>query len=528
MKCGIFVEICICSNSYNKMINKLSNLFILFALLTLGFTSCSDDTDDINYYGYVTLNKTGVFVDGWGESQTTTFTLDNVASLEINQNNIEDWTGDTDEESWKVELEFYKGLIKVTAPTQAGLTQDGESNQVVELSLKGETHDGYTVYKTVTMGVVPFVYIDADLDMQANSMIVTEPGYFYVFNPSFKGEDKTQLLSGVDDCRLLWKSSSCSIDHVQMISDTEVGFYIDYDEYDADDDDEEDDLVQGNAVITALNSSGDVIWSWHIWVVDEDPTANPITLNGKTWMDRNLGAKINSIDTDDDVLDSYGLYYQWGRKDPFIQPFAYNASSGSDGLMSGYTGGYAKITYEESESDIGTVEYGIKYPLTYIYAEEDGDSSYDWLYRSHDKELWNDDAKSIYDPSPKGWRVPKSDDFEGLSLSSFPAAGTDSDAAYGAYITDGATDELFMGVGRRVYVTGRISNVNTDYYSLAPWSAFYWTSGADDDSNKSICFRFDNGSDDADAVTDANGTYYFQTQHENQRANGMQIRCVKM
>ncbi|MFI3292363.1 MAG: hypothetical protein SNG27_07425 [Rikenellaceae bacterium] len=511
------------------MITKISKLFTLLLLFVVGLTSCSDDANDINYYGYVTLQKTGVFFENWGDTQTTTFTLDNVAYLEINQSNIEDWTGDTDEESWKVEIEFYKGLVTITAPTKEGLTQEGESNQLVEISLKGETHDGYSIYKTITVGVVPFVYIDADLDMQANSMIITEPGNFYIFNPSYKGEDRTQTLGVVDDCRLIWKDYSCSINHVQMISSTEVGFYADYDEYDADDDDIEDDIIEGNGVIAALNSSGDVVWSWHIWVIDEDPTdpSRTVSLNGKTWMDRNLGAKLNSIESDTVVLESYGLYYQWGRKDPFIQPILYNASGGYDDVMVDYQSSGVSITYDESDSDIGTVKYAIENPLTYIYAEEDGDSSYDWLYRTHDKTLWSDDTKSIYDPSPKGWRIPRSTDFVGLELDYFPPAGTYADASYGAYIKDSyGNSELFMGLGRRTYITGRISNVNTDYYSLAPWSAFYWTSGADDDSNKAICFRFDNASDD-EAVLASGKDYFFETQHENQRANGMQIRCVK-
>ncbi len=520
---------------YENMIKKISNIFtllvILLALVTVGLTSCSDD-DDINYSGVVTLQRTGIFVENWGDTQTTTFSLNNVAYLQINQYFVEDWTGDTDDTSWKVELEFYKGLITITAPKEEGLTQEGESNKEVDIVLIGETHDGYSVNKTITASVVDFVYIDEVLDKQSNSMIVTEPGKFYVFNPTYKGEDRTQTISGIDDCRLSWKTYDCSIDHVQMMSDTRVGFYVGYDEYDVDEDDLEDDLIQGNAVIEAVDYSGDAIWSWHIWAVDSDPTedANTISFNSKTWMPLNLGAKINSIDSDDDVLDSYGLYYQWGRKDPFVQPYSYNASGAYDNIMTGYEGAGVKISYEESDSDIGTVDYAIKNPLTYIYAEEDGDSSYDWLYRTHDKDLWSDDEKSIYDPSPKGWRVPKSTDFVGLSLDYFPEAGEGADASYGAYIKDtNGNSNLFMGFGRRVYMSGRISNINTDYYSLAPWSAFYWTSGADDDSNKAICFRFDNGSDDVDAIQDEDGFYYyFQTQHENQRANGMQIRSVKI
>ena len=57
---------------------------------------------------------------------------------------------------------------------------------------------------------------------------------------------------------------------------------------------------------------GAILWSWHIWY----PEAEVAGLNSKTGyevMNMNLGAMHN---TPGDV-GSYGLLYQWGRKDPF-------------------------------------------------------------------------------------------------------------------------------------------------------------------------------------------------------------------
>lgn len=69
---------------------------------------------------------------------------------------------------------------------------------------------------------------------------------------------------------------------------------------------------QGNAVIALRDFSGEIVWSWHIWVTDREVTLT--AANGYEWMDRNLGALNN---TPGDVANR-GLFYQWGRKDPFL------------------------------------------------------------------------------------------------------------------------------------------------------------------------------------------------------------------
>ena len=79
--------------------------------------------------------------------------------------------------------------------------------------------------------------------------------------------------------------------------------------------------VPGNAVIAVMDSNGTILWSWHIWVADWDVEATAQNYgNGIIMMDRNLGA-LNIADNDSR---SYGLMYQWGRKDPFVAPVSEN------------------------------------------------------------------------------------------------------------------------------------------------------------------------------------------------------------
>ena len=69
---------------------------------------------------------------------------------------------------------------------------------------------------------------------------------------------------------------------------------------------------RGNALIAAFDSDGEVVWSWHVWLT-EQPALQTMD-NGTVFMDRNLGAMSAAPE---DVAKTYGLKYQWGRKDPF-------------------------------------------------------------------------------------------------------------------------------------------------------------------------------------------------------------------
>lgn len=77
------------------------------------------------------------------------------------------------------------------------------------------------------------------------------------------------------------------------------------------------DVANGNSVIVCKNADGTVVWSWHLWFCQEDnlpslekyPT-NSGTYNGYQVLDRSIGASGETARN--------GMYYQWGRKDPFM------------------------------------------------------------------------------------------------------------------------------------------------------------------------------------------------------------------
>ena len=81
---------------------------------------------------------------------------------------------------------------------------------------------------------------------------------------------------------------------------------------------------QGNALIGLFDAWGNCIWSWHIWVASYNPDSSAQTYaSGAVFMDRNLGA----IGTDYTQSAACGLYYQWGRKDPFPYPASFSSVS---------------------------------------------------------------------------------------------------------------------------------------------------------------------------------------------------------
>lgn len=178
----------------------------------------------------------------------------------------------------------------------------------------------------------------------------------------------------------------------------------------------------GNAVIAVTdgtNGTGNILWSWHIWVTEYNPDAESgqgMSPSGRIFMKRNLGA---ISETPGDTY-SRGNYYQWGRKEPFAGPMQWNPS--------GYYKSWRSAIYDASNTLIPastqairvrqTLAESIQNPLKFFLG--DGGT---WLSTLQTQGLWTDglgEKKSVYDPCPKGWRVPRMDDFNSLTEANFP------------------------------------------------------------------------------------------------------------
>lgn len=160
-------------------------------------------------------------------------------------------------------------------------------------------------------------------------------------------------------------------------------------------------LKPGNAVIAAKDASGVILWSWHIWVPATAIETADYGIFGAPVMDRNLGALVVATADDAIAVESFGLTYQWGRKDPF--PGA--GTIGEDDDNATVAGVALSVTEGDDTTDECkiTLEQSIQNPTLLGHSQ-----GADWLV-PFDNTLWQNDVKTVYDPCPAGYRVPARD-----------------------------------------------------------------------------------------------------------------------
>ena len=230
----------------------------------------------------------------------------------------------------------------------------------------------------------------------SNCYIVTKPGA-YTFDAIVKGNGNESICND-EALRLgfsaivLWETNNTDsfIEVEEIIRN--VTYDAGYVRFDATG-------VPGNALIAVKDSSGTILWSWHIWSCDFDPYATANTyISGAVLMDRNLGA----LNVEKNDVRSYGLFYQWGRKDPSVGPL------GRNGNYFAVTAPADAINYVSATTSNNTLTFTVNNPTTVI----DGST---W---NNEDYLWSSE-KTIYDPCPIGWRIPDKSAWEGVSTSDY-------------------------------------------------------------------------------------------------------------
>ena len=223
----------------------------------------------------------------------------------------------------------------------------------------------------------------------ANCYIANQKGKTYQFYALKKGNGENSLDGTPVKAEVLWESFGTSEvpERGDVIASEAVLGADGYVSFTAGRD--------GNAVIAVKDASDNILWSWHIWVCDGfDPvaTAQVYYNNAGTLMDRNLGA-ISATPGD---ARANGLFFQWGRKDPFIGTYQEWSQAKSTLIWPDFN------NYSEEYQEF-TLDYSIKNPTRIMDARNS-----DWLvdYESHPGR-WAS-SKTEYDPCPPGWRVPAS------------------------------------------------------------------------------------------------------------------------
>ena len=286
----------------------------------------------------------------------------------------------------------------------------------------------------------------------ANCYIVTEPG-IYKF-PAVKGNSQ-ESAGTVASVEVIWETynNDESVTAKSVIAkadcDEKNWVYIQTPET----------ITPGNALVAAKDESGKIIWSWHIWIPSTTIATGTYGIFGVDAMDRNLGALVAATVGSPAPVESFGLSFQWGRKDAFVGPASTSGSSNAKVAGTGPTAAEATITLEES----------IQNP-TVLGMTADGD----WLTETNNT-LWQNEVKTIYDPCPAGYRVPVND-AEPFKVDADLSAltGWEEDATNGYFLL-GDPSAVFPFAGYRDdWSPGGFTRV---YQRVA-----YWTAGTDSDS----------------------------------------------
>lgn len=471
---------------------------LLLVAAALSVVSCSKDGER----GRLSFEKSALFFMA-GETKSVKFSASDVRSLTVSSKPAE-W-GDP-----VINTETKTVRITAPAPNTEGAAESGT------LTITGRGDNGRSVSASI------YVSISRTVDMSdrpANSYLVNSRQTNYLFDAMHAGDGTTALETA--RLQIIWQRPSDLIEYLTLDEEGRASFFV------GADDDDEGRIKQGNALIGAYDTKGNLLWSWHVWAADYDPdNRGTVSFNGYEMMDRNLGALADSNASSDDVLNSFGLYYQWGRKEPFIGPGTYDFSNGTSATLYDDEGDVVSLSVEESSAETGTVDYAREHPLTFIAGVEA--SEYDWMWGSHSEALWSDE-KTVNDPCPYGWKVAPAAAFAGLTIAD-PLEGVSADEyfdKYGWTLTDGSAESLFMGAGRRIYPDGRFQNIyvnpdserqvrNVAMYDQ-PWVGLYWTTDISSSQSSSFYFFF-NKLHVENSRVEGPVLHY--------RANGMPVRCV--
>lgn len=207
----------------------------------------------------------------------------------------------------------------------------------------------------------------------------------------------------------------------------------------------------GNAGIAAYDANGEILWTWHIWI---QPGTFVVKLGDYTVMDRNLGATYVPENRSDlnsnNITASLGMYYQWGRKDPFFPPSRQTTTNNTTYYWFEKTDeGWIRRSSNTS-SNKGSIQSSVEQPLHFFrsgntfwqttYTNYKGEANDLWGYVGSAGAIGESFAKTMYDPCPPGYKVMQHNVFRSANICS------DNDATkyeisnsyvndYGIYLT---------------------------------------------------------------------------------------------
>ena len=313
----------------------------------------------------------------------------------------------------------------------------------------------------------PMVYGNAIKNGATNASSYTSsyPASEHIFNKFWgASEINSPYITGANGAKVLWTSTPDIVSDV-TINGSNVEFKVNKDK-----------MKEASVIIgVTKNTLGayNVLWSWHIWITSKDvvDTDNgyfmrePLGFRHTEWhgttyeKDRKVRLTVTQTRTGKTaqveftqkasalVREGEAMYYQQGRKDPLYPSNGMSLqSTGTD--PNGYNRGFLPFwavrmplmmarfrTYDPNDSGIGKGEANGDWMWINFSDKSDGTKYYSHAEHATYFNLWdvnncvgyrnpNAFVKTVYDPSPAGFRVPRLDEFNKIN------SGNNSKAAF--------------------------------------------------------------------------------------------------
>ena len=245
--------------------------------------------------------------------------------------------------------------------------------------------------------------------------------------------------AGIDGAKIVWADEKDLVTSPSIAHDASGDAYLDFEVKQAD-------IKSGNAVV-AVTKGGTVVWSWHLWFAPKDALDKIEVTNhqgvkynftkealgwkliqwsGSTYSSArtvkvkveqtvaNNGTKqeavINITQNPGNVKQGATTLYQFGRKDAFPGVDASKLATNSH--------------FTENAGDNMSIENGIQHPDRYYAGGSNWNNNYGYY------NLWSADntvtggwnvgndnlvVKTVYDPSPVGFKMPANNAFTGFT-----------------------------------------------------------------------------------------------------------------
>ena len=342
------------------------------------------------------------------------------------------------------------------AEREAALQAAPEATGTVDLSKVNGPQETANCYVVSASGKYsfPMVYGNAIKNGATNASSYTSsyPASEHIFNKFWgASEINSPYITGADGAKVLWTSTPDIVSDV-TINGSNVEFKVNKDK-----------MKEASVIIGVTNNTlgtYNVLWSWHIWITSKDvvDTNNgyfmrePLGFRHTKWggttyeKDRKVCLTFTQTRTGKTaqveftqkasalVREGEAMYYQQGRKDPLYPSNGMSLqSTGTD--PNGYNRGFLPFwavrmplmmarfrTYDPNNGAIGQGKGNGDWMWINFSDQGDGTKYYSHAEHATYFNLWdvnncvgyrnsNAFVKTVYDPSPAGFRVPRLDEF---------------------------------------------------------------------------------------------------------------------